>query len=99
MEIKIEDLQVGDEILTAMGGKLLYLKVLRQPRISPKLGRRGQTRYRTVFCSTNLKLITHKHPSSNYSWTKKQFLCTSESHNHQTYFNLNGKTLWLIMKG
>ena len=72
--IKIEDLQIGDEILVSSGSKIKYLKVLKQPALSDKKGwvksvdnegyfiwDRNGTKYKSLLCSTCIKEVVYKY--------------------------------------
>ena len=74
MLVKIEDLQIGDEILVSSGSKMKYLKVLKQPALSNKTGwvksvdnegyftwDKNGKRYKSLLCSTCIKEITYKY--------------------------------------
>lgn len=96
MLVEIQDLQVGDEILTALNGNLVYLKVLRPVKPSVKKDRYGKDLYKSIFCSTNRQVIVRTNPGSKFTWEQRIYMCTPENHNYNRYFNLNYKELWLV---
>ena len=74
MLVKIEDLQIGDEILVSSGSKMKYLKVLKQPTLSDKKGwvksvdsegyfmwDKNGTKYKSLLCSTCIKEVVYKY--------------------------------------
>ncbi len=103
MEIKIEDLGIGDEIIMGTNSQLKYLKILELPRLSKKrVGwRTKKPLYVNILCST-------KYIDTSYTYTgwrgkqqtykSKRYICEPNNHNEQKRINLNERTLWLIKK-
>lgn len=100
MEIKLEDLEVGDEILISSGSRLKYLKVLRPIKEKGFNTHYNRKIYKSVYCSArkeNIIYYTGMRNGKPYDWKKDVYLCTPE-HNVEIYQNLNGKTIWLIKR-
>lgn len=95
MNVKVEDLKEGDEIIVSANSDLKYLRLLRNPQV-----RKGATHwhtggpvYKSVKCSLRRDLITS---SRGYSW--KRIICTPEEHNDTIYQDLNGRAIWLVKR-
>lgn len=104
--ITIEELEVGDEILMPSLANLKYLKILVAPqkRITVSAWQTIGS-YKSVKCSTKREIVNHSYDYTDgqsvlktRSWSKNEYICTEEDHNEVKYFNLSGKTLWLVKK-
>ena len=107
-EIKIEELEIGDEILT-LTQQPKYLKVLEIPRKS-KVGwtwRPGIDRYIAVRCKVNVDITTRQ--GTKYDRKSKSYLSTTvydknynikapEEDSPIEKFDLNWKTIWLVKR-
>jgi len=103
MVIKIEDLQVGDEILVGSNSRFRWFKVVRPVKL-----KKGSTdRYSAVKCSTKANITktpVYKWVNGSYSTqvlkyrTIKDYECTGLDHNIEEYVNLNYKQAWLIAR-
>jgi len=92
--IKIEELEIGDEILTTSNGGFRYFRVLRKPMINKKTNR-----YVAVRCSTNIVI---DHLTRNWGqpreYEKERYICTPEGHNAKKSVNLRWKSIWLVKR-
>jgi hypothetical protein len=100
MQVKIEDLQIGDEIIVPYASALKYLKVLRAPQIGKsKSWRPNVVRYKNVKCSTKAEITETKW--KDYSGRDRVskstiYICSPEEHNIEVFQDLNYKTIWLV---
>jgi hypothetical protein len=102
-EVKIEELEVGDEILVAAGGAIFkYLRVLRKPNIGKKLHWHNKTPlYSNVKCSTRQEIVTKLY--TNYSgvqstYEQKEWVATPDDHNINVSIDLQFRSMWLIKR-
>jgi hypothetical protein len=107
-EITIEELQIGDEILT-LTQQPKYLKVLELPRKSkvPYKWRQGIDRYISVKCRVNVD-ITAKQSTKYCYKTKASIPYTYNDKNYNIKapeedspiekFDLNFKQIWLVKR-
>lgn len=100
MEIKVEDLEVGDEILVPTGSNFAYAIVLKLPvvKAAPSWHIPGMTYYKTVKCSVKIIEQVKHFVSSGRTYTskKRSYILTNEDHNFIKYIDFNGKNIWLI---
>lgn len=95
--IKIDDLEIGDEILVPSGSDFRWFKVLALPKLN-KIGNRMSS----IRCSAKVDMI----PTTKYDYklrqrmpsTKKRYVCTGEEHNIRVSVQLNWKSIWLISR-
>jgi len=113
MLTKIEDLRTGDEFITPMNGKFMYIRVVRPAHvinkrdkttgiITPKLDYHTNTPvYSSIRGTTRVDKITYSRTSYNgvITYTKDEYICSSEGHNIEKYFQLNYKSIWLVKRG
>jgi hypothetical protein len=96
--IKIEELEVGDEILTPSGSRLMYYRILRKPRKNPKTNR-----WVGVKCSMNMneeKKLLYAGTSHQRTKNFTVYYCTPEEHNcNKSIYGLNYRTMWLVKRG
>lgn len=87
-EIKIDELEVGDELLIGSGSNLKYVKILRPLKLSkqPTYGRNPH--YSNVKCSLK--------ENANV-WNKNGTL-TADGHNKERYVDFNYRTIWLVKR-
>ena len=98
-EIKIEDVQVGDELLIGSSSGLKYIRILRPLKLARKPNWRGDAVYSKVKCSWREDVEQYTIPGRNYTYNFFYCSLTPENHNKETYVDLNYKKLWLIKKG
>jgi hypothetical protein len=101
--IKIEELEVDDEILISYQSHFKYLKVLVPPKLSKtkKHWNTGQFLYENVRCSTRQDVTTKTYTSynnQNFTRKEKKWIVTSENHNMRISQNLNDRQIWLIKR-
>ncbi len=103
MLIKIEDLEVGDEVIIA-GGQMKYLRILRKPKLSKSLSWNGGPRYSSMKCSTKFDIVaqTRTYMSGGtprtYNYNEKVWGITGDGHNRELYQDLNDRPIWLVKK-
>lgn len=114
MEIQIQDVKKGDEIIVSgPRGKLIYIKVLAPCKVAknqgfyPKYSRikysgiRGTTRIEEKIRGTTRikeKKYSYTWNGSTRKWTRKNPVCTPDEHNVTKSFDLNNKTIWLVKR-
>lgn len=97
----IENLQIGDEILTSAGSNIRYLKILRLPQLS-KTKVKWNTKaplYKAVKYSTRKEIkITSwtRHDGTIINRETNEYVCTDKDHNFELFQNLNDRVIWLI---
>jgi hypothetical protein len=100
--IKIEDIEVGDEVLIACQSHMKYLKVLAKPQLSAtkKHWSTGAQLYKSVRCSTRQEIVTQIHTwnGSVYSRTHKEWKLTPEDHNIRISQDLSDRQVWLVKR-
>ena len=99
--VKVEDLNVGDEILISCQSYFKYLRVLRKPMLSKKKHyRTGAPIYKQVKCSgrreTKPCFYVYNGVSRSYDSTTWEF--GPEDHNFDQYVNLNKRQIILANK-
>ena len=102
-EIKLKDLQKGDEVLISVNSKLKYLKILETPRLSKKRKhwRTKQFLYINVKCSSNETETVQQfvdNRGNNRSYSFIEFNCTPDNHNRVYKQDLNERKIWLIKR-
>lgn len=102
--IKIEELEVGDEILISCQSFFKYLKVLVKPSLSKtkKHWRSGAPLHASVRCSTRQdEVVTYSYTDSagvTHNRIEKTWIVTSEEHNKIIFQDLSGRQIWLIKR-
>lgn len=105
-EITIEELEIGDEILTlTQQGK--YLRVLEVPRKSKVTGWGGRDKYIAVKCKVNLTSVAKQ----GTRWCNLTRTCVPYTYYDKDYnikapeedspiekFDLNWKKIWLVKR-
>jgi hypothetical protein len=103
--IKVEDLQVGDEIMISCQSCFKYLRVLTPPALSKtkKIWRTQQPAY------TNFKCTTRQDQVVRYAYTNsqgvvvnrmaKEWIVSPEDHNLRISQDLNDRQIWLVKRG
>jgi hypothetical protein len=100
--VKVEDLEIGDEIVIPVFSGFRYLRVLKQPRI----GKRNDwitnaLLYTSIKCSTKIDVVEHSKTWGNgqvHRWKKKTYIFTPEDHNTVMSVDLNYKDILLVRK-
>jgi hypothetical protein len=102
--IKVEDLEVGDEIMVSCQSYFKYLRVLTPPTMSKtKVNWRSKQPMHANFrCTTRQDVVT------TYSYTDskgvvhnrvtKEWIPTPEDHNLRVSQDLNGRQIWLVKR-
>lgn len=106
MEITVDKLEAGDEVLIGLNGNLRYIRLLKTPKLSPnKTTWRGNPCYRTVLCSFREEKLNkvrtytdHSGNSRSYNYTEVTQILSPDEHNKKTYIDLNERQMWLIAK-
>jgi hypothetical protein len=100
MEIKIEDLRQGDEVLIGSTMGLKKVKILRPLKISKKPNWRGDTAYSKVMCGMNESINTFQIPGRSYNYSERvTSLADDVDYNVQRYVDFNYRNIWLIKRG
>ena len=100
--VKVEDLEIGDEIIIPVLSGFRYLRVLKQP----KTGKRNHwitnaPLYTSVKCSTKIDVVEYSRTWGNgqvHKWNKKTYRFTPEDHNTVINVDLNYKEILLVRK-
>jgi hypothetical protein len=103
--IKIEDLEIGDEIMISCQSYFKYLKVLTPPRLS-KTKVHWHTKlpmHANFRCTTRQDVIPgHSYTDRNgvvHTRMNKTWIPTAEDHNLTVSADLTGRQIWLVKKG
>ena len=99
--VKVEDLNVGDNIIVSSNTKLKFMTVLKKPVIgTPRRWRPNDVNWKSVKCSTKVKITVLTYGSGTYTRTRnlKEYVPTFEDHDVNMYANLNYKNILLIEK-
>ena len=96
-EIKVEDLEAGDEVLLSCQSFFKYVRLLRTPQLGKKLHWRTKLpMYKSVKCSA--RVDETKHTYNTRTWIEKKWLFTDHDHNNESYVNLEYRQILLIKK-
>lgn len=91
-EVKIEELEIGDEIVIASQADFKYLRVLVKPRTGNKVHHyTKKPLYKAVKCSGRRDLIRHPNGFSYQKW-----IFSPEDHNFTQYINLEYRQILLV---
>ena len=99
--VKIQDLEVGDEIIISCQSYFKYLKVLRKPSFSGKTHwNTGKPLYNSVKVSTRREeeKIISTWRGMSHSFIKKQWMVTPDDHNFTQHIDLQDRQLLLVKK-
>ena len=99
--VKIQDLEVGDEIVISCQSYFKYLKVLRKPSFSGKTHwNTGAPLYKTVKVSTRRDSVPRSHVRNSITYTYHDYTWTftGEDHNFTQYIDLDYRQLLLVKK-
>jgi hypothetical protein len=99
--VKVEDLNVGDEIIISCQSCFKYLRILRKPMVSKKKHwRTGATIYKLVKCSIRreTKPYYYLHNGVTHTREYKDWGFGPEDHNYEHYVNLNDRNIILVNK-
>ena len=104
--IKIEELEIGDEIIVPSNGHLRYYKVLRKPKMTSKTTKYSKgaliNKWSGVRCSTNMittegKRTWRKPPHDVYNIYT--YICTPDNHNtEKMVYTLQYSNMWLVKR-
>ena len=83
--VKIDELQVGDEIIISCHSELKYLRIVQIPR------NKDSSRFK---CSIKQMQRT----SGSYNWTVNQFEQDVTQHNHVLYQDLYNRDIFLVKR-
>ena len=96
-EVKIEDLEAGDEVLISCQSFFKYLILLRTPQTGKKLHWKTQgPLYKSVKCSTRVDSVVHTY--NTRKWTENKYILTGKDHNKEVHVNLSYRQVLLIKK-
>ena len=99
--IKIEELEIGDEILVPKNSQLRYAKVLQKPQLSKSTFKwnPNKQRYRGVKCSMRIKEEKETFGHINqYIRTIKSNPPDGDLQIIEQILNLNFKDIWLVKR-
>ncbi len=104
MEIKIEDLKIGDEVLLC-GQTTKYLKVLELPRLSASRSWAPTIpRYKAIKCHVNMDSIPYQKtiwvyggPNTTVTAYRKEYnLIPPTNESPKLRFDMSGAKIWLV---
>lgn len=91
-EVKIEELEVGDEIVIACQSYFKYLRVLVKPHIGNKVHYyTKKPLYKAVKCSTRRDIV-----DVGNGFTSKRWIFSPEDHNITQYIDLEYRQILLV---
>ena len=99
--VKIEDLEVGDEIIISCQSYFKYLKVLIKPSLNGnKDWNTGAPLYKSVKCSTRRDSVPRSYVRNGvtYTYNNDKWVFTAENHNFIQYIDLGYRQLLLVKK-
>ena len=99
--VKIEDLEVGDEIVISCQSYFKYLRILRKPGFGTKTHwNTGAPLYKSVKCSTRRESVSRSHVRNGitYTYNDHTWTFTAEDHNFTQYIDLEYRQLLLVKK-
>lgn len=103
MEIKIEDLRIGDIVIMATNSHLKMLKILETPRLSKTrvAWKTNAPLYINVKCLTDVTVTTTTYPSwdkkTTYDRIERKYNL-GENWTEEVKQNLNNGPLWLVRR-
>ena len=89
--IKVNELEIGDEIIISSNSNLKYLKVIKLPKL--KTSRWGDY-YTNVKCSLSKKRMKN----GNFEWNVSIFEPDVTQHNSIIYQDLNNRHILLVKR-
>lgn len=98
--IKIEELEIGDEILIPKNSDFIFAKVIRKPQRSKATyrWRPSVDRWKSVKCIVKKREEKFTWGNSNqYSRTITRYVCDGD-YNAEKSLNLNFKSIWLVRR-
>jgi hypothetical protein len=104
--IKIEELEIGDEIITPSGGQLRYYRVLRKPKFTQKPNKYSNGQLVDKWSGTRCSFkadITVDRICIGTRWERDKtytiYHCTPEDHNvEKMIYGLNYREMWLVKR-
>lgn len=103
MEIKVENLQLGDEFLYSINGTIARAKVIRPvevKKVQPTYSHyHGRVFYKAVKCKVAMqdKSYTTNWQGNTRIWTRKEYTA-SDNYTVEKFINLNHRNLWLLKR-
>jgi hypothetical protein len=103
MEIKVEDLQMGDEFLYSVNGTITRAKVIRPvvpKKVQPTYSHyQGKVFYKAVKCKVSMedKSYTTNWQGNRRIWTRKEYTA-SDNYTVEKFVDLNYRNLWLLKR-
>lgn len=103
MEIKVEDLQMGDEFLYSINGTIARAKVIRPvvpKKIQPTYSHyQGKVFYKAVKCKVAMedKSYTTNWQGNTRTWTRREYTA-SDNYTVEKFVDLNYRNLWLLKR-
>ena len=99
MEIKVEDLRVGDEVLIGSSLGITRVKILRPLKKAKKANWKGDIPYSSVKCAYKEKITSYTVPGRKYTYTSKVGILDDDSkYNKEKYVDFNYRNIWLIKR-
>jgi len=103
MEIQVEDIEIGDDILFSLNSKLYYVHILEKPRQSKKRTSwyTGKPQWIPVKGTSRIVEIPVIRPTYNggtYTYKYSDPELTDKDHNFTKKWNLDNRTIWLVKK-
>lgn len=103
MEIKVEDLRLGDEFLYSVNGTIARAKVIRPiaPKKVPPNNSyyQGKVFYKAVKCKVAMVEKTYNSTWNgvNRTWVRKEY-CASDNYVVEKFIDLNWRNVWLLKR-
>lgn len=95
--VKVEDLNVGDNIIVSSNTKLKFMTVLKKPAIGkPRRWAPNIVNWKSVKCSTKVKITVLTFGYGTHTRNLREYVPTFEDHDVNIYANLNYKNILLI---
>ena len=89
--IKVDELEIGDEIIISSYSNLKYLKIIKLPKLKTNSWR---DYYTNVKCSLSKKRMKN----GNFEWNVSIFEPDVTQHNSVIYQNLNNRDILLVKR-
>ena len=89
--IKVDELEIGDEIIISSYSKLKYLKVIKLPKL--KTGS-----WKDYYTNVKYSLSKKRMKNGNFEWNVSIFETDVTKHNSIIYQNLNNRDILLVKR-
>ncbi len=99
MEITVDQIEIGDEILIGYQGNIRLVKVLRKPKLSKKPDWRNRTVYSKTKCIMYYKQVTYTYNTSQgrtHTYIKEVSDLSKLNNNREILVDFNHRSLYLI---